>query len=125
MFYTLLVLFISMCFCVGLAVFLILALLDKKAHQIVAIILVLIAIIVSLIFLKPNRSFILVLEEGKWTYSVDNTENITVEVKDDNQFLVTGNHEGSSHLTFKNDKGETKKYEVTILKDGIALNEIE
>ena len=117
---------LSMCFCIALEFFLIFALLDKKVHRIVAVGIVIVVTAVSLFVLKPtNTEQTVMLDEGKWTYVIDNPEIADVEIKDDNSVVFTAKDKGNSIVTFTNEKGETTEYWITVSGGEIYINTLD
>lgn len=105
---------ISMCFCVILALFLIFALLDKKSHRLASVLVVVIAAAITLYVFKPTTEQAITLDEGSWTYVIEDPEIADVEIKDDNSVVFSAKSKGTSLVTFTNENGEITEYYVTV-----------
>lgn len=116
---------LSLCFCIALAFFLVFTLLDRRAHRIAAVVLILAALAVSLPLLKPVDTQTLLPGDGSWTYTVDGASVAGITAEPDGAFRVTAARDGISTVTFTNERGEVKEYMVTVSGGGIFINEIE
>lgn len=113
---------LSMCFCVVLAIFLIFALFYNKMHRIVSIGITVIVMAVSLFVIKPTTSITIELEEGKWTYVIDDPEIARIEIEEDNSVVFKAKKNGNTLVTFTNEDGEIAEYWVTVSGGGVYIN---
>jgi len=113
---------LSALFAVGLAIFFIFVLLDRKAHRIVALSVLAIAFIVLLFFTGPDKTEEIVLEEGNWTYSADDESVVTTDISDGNHITLTAKQDGNTLIRFKNSDGIEIEYYVTVSGGGIWVN---
>lgn len=116
---------LSLCFCIILALFLIFTIHDQKKHRIAAIAVVVVSIVVCLIVFKPIFDQTIQLEDGKWTYTVDNSEIASVTVDDNNSAVFSANKDGTAIFTFTNEKGDTIEYCATVSGGGIFISVID
>ena len=116
---------LSLCFCIALAFFLAFTLLDRRAHRVVAVVLILAALAVSLPLLKPIDVQTLVPGDGSWTYAVEGDSVDGIAAEPDGAFRISAGRDGISTVTFTNERGEVKEYMVTVSGGGIFINEIE
>ena len=114
---------LSTVFCVLLALFFIFALLDKKSHRAVAVIIFAAALIIGLIVQKPDSVEEFDLPEGEWTYTVDNGSIADVNVSGDGHAVIKAKANGNDIITFT-DGENTIEYHVSVSGGGVYVSEI-
>lgn len=106
----------SSIFCLGLIALFIFSLLDKKKHRIIAIIIALLAFIISAIVLgifKKEGTLDIELGEGSWTYRIKDENIVGVEI-DEQIATLTSKDNGDTFVYFTNEKKDEKEYAVTV-----------
>lgn len=111
-------------FCIALALVLILALLDKRPHLIVSLLIVAAVIVATVFITGRGRTADVYLGEGSWSYTVDDESIIRVEMDEDSAELIV-KHDGSTVLRFENTDGTTKSVDVTVSGGSIWVDPIE
>ena len=118
---------LSMLFCLAAAVFLIFALLDKKKHRFVALLITLAVLIASIAVFgvgRVNAQASFELPEGQWTATVEDTSIVSVQVGDEGAALIRGIANGNTFVTFQNEDGETKEIAVTVSGREIFISDL-
>ena len=119
---------LSAVFCLALAVFFVLVLLDEKKQRIAALAIPLIVFAAAMVwnFLPVGGSTMgLTLGEGEWTYTIDDASIADISVKDGNDFTVTGKKNGSAIVDFTNTDGTVQSYCIVVNGKNIMVNPID
>ncbi|WP_339171242.1 hypothetical protein MKY51_09280 [Solibacillus sp. FSL R5-0691] len=113
---------LSAVFALGLAIFFIFVLLDNKKHRIAALSVLATALIVFGLFTGPDKTEEIFLEEGSWTYSMEDETIVMIEMTDDNHATLTAKQDGTTFIRFENTEGTEINYYVTVSGGGIWIN---
>lgn len=113
---------LSSIFALGLAIFFVFVLLDKKKHRIVALSVIAAVLIVFAQFTGPDKTEEIYLEEGSWTYSMEDESVVVMEITDGNHVTLTAKHDGNTFIRFKNTDGTEINYYVTVSGGSIWIN---
>ena len=119
---------LSAIFCLALAVFFVLVLLDNKKQRIAALAIPLIIFAAAMVwnFLPGGGSTMgLTLEEGEWTYTLDDTSIADITVEDGNDFTITGKKNGSAIVDFTNTDGTVQSYCIVVNGKNLMVNPID
>lgn len=116
---------LSSIFCITLAVFLIYILLDKNKHRIVALSVIVIVLIAAFNITAIDKSKSLILEEGNWTYYVEDESVVVVNIEDGNHITMNAKHDGHTYIHFQNTEGTEKIYYVTVSGGSIWIDIID
>lgn len=119
---------LSAVFCLALAVFFVLVLLDNKKQRIAALAIPLIIFAAAAVwnFLPGGGSTMgLTLEEGEWTYTIDDTSIADITVEDGNAFTITGKKNGSAIIDFENSDGTVRSYCIVVNGKSLMVNPID
>lgn len=112
----------------AIAIFFIFCFLKEKKQKIVALILVIAVLAGSFMYYgigMGGNTMELELEEGTWTYENEDDSIITCEMLDDNHAKLTLKREGTTFITFTNEKGEEVEYCASVSGYDIFLSEME
>ena len=118
---------LSAVFCLALAVFFVLVLLDEKKQRIAALAIPLIVFAAAMVwnFLPVGGSMTgLTLSEGEWTYTIDDTSIADITVEDGNDFTITGKKNGSAIVDFTNTDGTVQSYCIEVNGRNLMVNPI-
>ena len=118
---------LSAVFCLALAVFFVLVLLDDKKQRIAALAIPLIVFAAAMIwnFFPGGGSMTgLTLSTGEWTYTIDDTSIADITVEDSNAFTITGKKNGSAIVDFTNTDGTVQSYCIVVNGKNIMVNPI-
>lgn len=113
---------LSAIFALGLAIFFIFVLLDNKKHRIAALSVLATTLIVFGLFTGPDKTEEIFLEEGSWTYSMEDETIVMIEMTDDNHATLTAKQDGNTFIRFENTDGTEINYYVTVSGGGIWIN---
>lgn len=113
---------LSAIFALGLAIFFIFVLLDNKKHRIAALSVLAALLIVFGLFTGPDKTEEIVLEEGSWTYSMEDESVVMIEMTDDNHATLIAKQDGNTFIHFENTDGTEINYYVTVSGGGIWIN---
>src|SRR5690606_18680680 len=80
---------LSAIFALGLAIFFVFVLLDKKKHRIVALSFIIVVLIVSVFLTRPDNTWEIILDEGNWTYTLEDESIVMLEIADGNHATLT------------------------------------
>lgn len=116
---------ITVCYCVGYSVFMAVKLLDKKAHRIAAIAVLVVSLAASLYVLKPLRVQSLPLDEGNWTFSVEDPSVAQITISDGNTLTASARAEGSTLVFLTNDHGDKIEVWVSVINGSVMVGVIE
>ena len=112
---------LSCIFCFVLAVFLILVLLEKKKQRIVAFLIAAVIFLGSFMIFVMGVSFgmgdgsmSLTLDEGNWTYTLEDDSIVSVEIEGGNYIILTAKHNGSTTLRLTREDGFVDTYTVEV-----------
>ena len=119
---------LSAVFCLALAAFFVLVLLDKKKHRIAALAIPLIIFAAAMVwnFLPGGgSSMMLSLDEGEWAYTVDDASIADIMVEDGNTITITGKKNGSAIVDFENADGTVQSYCVVVNGRNLMVNPVD
>ena len=119
---------LSAVFCLALAVFFVLVLLDNKKQRIAALAIPLIVFAAAMVwnFLPGEGSMTgLTLSEGEWTYTIDDTSTADITVEDGNDFTITGKKNGSAIVDFENADGTVQSYCIVVNGRSLMVNPVD
>ena len=119
---------LSAVFCLALAVFFVLVLLDNKKQRIAALAIPLIVFAAAMVwnFLPGEGSMTgLTLSEGEWTYTIDDTSIADITVEDGNDFTITGKKNGSAIIDFENTDGTVQSYCIVVNGRSLMVNPVD
>lgn len=116
---------LSTIFCAASIALYIYALLEKKNHRIIAIILVLLTLLISCLLLgvfKGHGTKEIELGDGEWSYRFDGKEIVDVDIKEDKAILKTKEN-GNTTLFFDDAKNDNElEYAVTVSGNDIFVS---
>ena len=118
---------LSAVFCLALAVFFVLVLLDEKKHRIAALAIPLIVFAAAMVwnFLPGGGgTMMLSLDEGEWAYTIDDTSIADITVEDGNTITITGKKNGSAIIDFENADGTVRSYCIVVNGKSLMVNPI-
>ena len=115
---------LSVIFCLGVAVFFVFLILEKKIHRYVALAVTVIAFVIALFITKPVLSCELMLPEGNWSYTMDNGSIVNLSMEDSTNCKFSYVSQGYDTVTFTNENGEVLEYAITVTGGGIFVNQI-
>ncbi|MCQ2462276.1 MAG: pilus assembly protein N-terminal domain-containing protein [Clostridia bacterium] len=120
---------LSLLFCVFLAFFFIFVLLEDKKTRAAASA-VFIAVLAALMIFTIVRLNIsvtkeLTLDEGQWSYSMDDTSIADIEIADGNQVTVTSKKNGYTIIAFTDENGKMKEYSLLVDGKNVTLEIID
>ncbi len=114
---------LSSIFCIALAVFLVLVLLDEKKHRIAALAIIVLVLAVFIGWTVMNdgggSTYVILLEEGAWSCTVSDENIVDVEITEGNCAKITSEHNGAAIIDFENENGDTVSYNIVV--DGANL----
>ena len=113
---------LSSIFALGLAIFFVFALLDKKKHRIIALSITAVLLIVFAFVTRPDKTEEILLEEGSWTYSLEDESVVVLEIADGNHVTLTAKKDGNTFIRFENSDGTERNYLVTVSGGSIWIN---
>ena len=113
---------LSSIFCLALAVFFVFVLLDKKKHRIAALTVIAVVVIAFVSFTGIDKSKEILLDEGSWTYSLEEESVVVVEITDGNHVMLTAKRDGSTFIRFENADGTEQNYYITVSGGSIWIN---
>lgn len=113
---------LSFLFCMLLAVFLTLVLLDKKAQRAALIVLLCLVFAAVLYIRKPIRTKEFALGEGSWTFTGSDPAVAAVEIDENNNAIIKALKEGYSDLVFRNADGEIVECNVTVKNGSVTVS---
>ena len=113
---------LSSIFCLALAVFFVFVLLDKKKHRIAALTVIAAVLIACIAFTGPDKKEEIFLDEGIWTYSMEDESVVVVEITDGNHVTLTAKRDGNTFIRFENADGTEQNYYVTVSGGSIWVN---
>ena len=119
---------LSAVFCLALAVFFVLVLLDEKKQRIAALAIPLIVFAAAMVwnFLPVGgSSMTLMLDEGEWAYTVDDASIADITVEDGNTITITGKKNGSAIIDFENADGAVRSYCIVVNGRNLMVNPID
>ena len=116
---------LSAMFCLALAIFFVFVLLDKKKHRIASLAVVASVLIAFVVFTGIDKTEDIFLDEGNWTYSVEDESVAAVEIADGNHITVTAKHDGNTFIRFENADGTEKNYLVTVSGGNVWISPID
>lgn len=119
---------LSAVFSLLLALFFIFCFLKEKKHKIVALVLVVVIVVASFLYYGigiGGNSTEIVLDEGVWTYEVQDDSIVTCEMIENNRAKLTLKTAGSSYITFTNENGEKVEYLATVSGYDIWIDRME
>ena len=116
---------LSLCFCLALALFLTFALLSRKSHRAVVIVVLLISLAVSMILLTPISAATIDPGDGTWTWTVEDPSVAGIDQTEDRTLSVTAKGKGTTLLTLVNESGDRLEYYVTVSGGGIFINQMD
>lgn len=96
---------LSAVFCLVLAIFLIIILLDKKKYRIAALTVVLIVLIATFAYTAREHYVDMYLDEGNWTYTMENKSIVDIKIENGNYIMITSKHDGNTFVHFNNTDG--------------------
>ena len=115
---------LSSLFCFALALVLIFALLERKNHLIVSLLVVAAVIIAAVFITGRGRTAETYLGEGSWSYTVEDDSVVRVEIADGNA-AVTAKHDGYTVIVFENAEGSTQSFDVTVSGGSVWMSPID
>lgn len=117
---------LSSIFCLALAVFFVLVLLDEKKHRIAALGVILAVVILTAVMSGEfsAKSEFIGLDDGKWTCTVDDPSIVEVTL-DGNTASVKALHDGSTYVYFENGAGDEVCYYITATKGSLWLSQFD
>ncbi len=113
---------LSAIFALSLAVFFVFVLLDKKKHRIAALSVTAAVLLAFALLTGPDKSKEIFLDEGSWTYLMEDESVVVVEIVDGNHVTLTAKRDGNTLIRFKNAEGIEKEYYVTVSGGSIFIN---
>jgi len=113
---------LSAIFALGLAIFFVFVLLDKKKHRIVALSFIIVVLIVSVFLTRPDNTWEIILDEGNWTYTLEDESIVMLEIADGNHATLTAKQDGYTFIRFENSEGTELNYYVTVSGGSIWIN---
>ena len=113
---------LSSIFCLALAIFFVILLLDRKKHRFAAFSVIASVLIITALFTGPDKTKDIVLDEGVWTYSIEDESIVTVEISVGYQVKLTAKQDGNTFIRFENSEGNEINYYVTVSGSSIWLN---
>lgn len=113
---------LSAIFALGLAIFFVFVLLDNKKHRIAALSVIAAVLVVSALFTGPDKTEEIFLEEGSWTYMVEDESVVMTEITEGNHVTLTAKQDGTTFIRFENTDGTEVNYYVTVSGGGIWIN---
>ena len=113
---------LSSIFCLTLAIFFVFVLLDKKKHHIAGLAVIAAVLIVFALFTGPDKTKEIFLDEGNWTYSMEDESIVIVEITDENHVTLTAKRDGNTVIRFENADGTEQEYYVTVSGGSIWIN---
>lgn len=116
---------LSMCFCILLAVFFILTLIDRKVLRIAAAGVLTVSLTVSLILVKPIFTQTLLPAGGSWTVTAEDPSVADILTGEDASVTVKAKKDGTTFVTAVNEEGETREFLITVSGGGVFINEME
>lgn len=116
---------LSAVFCLALALFFVFVFFTEKKHRIVSVALIAVVFVATFFYTGLNRSQEIILDEGKWSVSVEDDSIAKVEMTDGNHAKVTAKHKGSTCVEFENEKGEKVTYYATVGGNSVYVNMLE
>ena len=119
---------LSAIFCLALSIFFVFVLLDRKEHRAAAlgiIAAVIIALAASTWIFTGGSTTELLLEEGRWTCTIEDKSVAEVTVTDGNHAIITSKKNGSTTLCFENAAGSKQEYVIVIDGNSITTSLIE
>ena len=115
-------------FCLALAVFFVFVLLDNKKQRIAALAIPLIIFAAAMLwnFLPGGGStMMLSLDEGEWTYTVDDASIADITVEDGNTITITGKKNGSAIIDFENADGTVRSYCIVVNGKSLMVSPVD
>ena len=79
-------------------------------------------LIVSAFFTRPDKTEEILLEEGTWTYTLEDESIIVMEITDGNHVTLTAKQDGNTFIRFENSAGTEINYYVTVSGGSIWIN---
>lgn len=120
---------LSCIFCIALAVFLVLVLLDEKKHRIaaLAIVVFLLAVFIGLTVMNDGSGStnVILLEEGVWSCTAADENVVDVQISDGNRVTITSVHNGYCLVDFENENGEVVTYAVLVDGANTSVNPVD
>ncbi len=115
---------VSLIFCVLLAIFFVLALLDKNSQRLAVMAVMVVVIAGTLYFTKPISTKDISLDKGSWTYVVDDSNIADISITDGNDVSFKAKKKGNAIVTFTNENGEIIEYWVTVSNGSILVGSL-
>lgn len=118
---------LSLLFCIFLAVILTLVVFDDRKHQLVCLVVIILTLFIYSFIggvsfkMAPTELY---LDDGDWTYLVDNNDIVDVDLIDGNHLVITPKNSGNVFITLENELGEKIEYLATVNGKQIYLSEI-
>ncbi len=116
---------LSAIFALSLAVFFVFVLLNKKKHRLAALSVIATVVIVFALLTGSDKSKEIFLEEGSWTYSLEDESIVEVEITEGDRVLLTAKRDGNTYIRFKSAYGIERNYYVTVSGGSIWINLLE
>ncbi|AWK51631.1 hypothetical protein DIC82_11625 [Clostridium beijerinckii] len=116
---------LSAVFCLVLAIFLIIILLDKKKYRIAALTVVLIVLIATFAYTAREHYVDMYLDEGNWTYTMENKSIVDIKIENGNYIMITSKHDGDTFIHFNNTDGSEREYSIVVSGGSISLLQVD
>lgn len=113
---------LSSIFDLGLAVFFVFVLFDKKKHHIVALSFIIVVLTVSVFLTRPDNTWEIILDEGSWTYTMEDESVVLLEITDGHHVTLTAKKDGYTFIRFENSDGTEVNYYLTVSNGSIWIN---
>lgn len=114
---------LSLIFCLVVAIGMIILFIDDLKPRLMSLAVLVAVIVITLCMTKPTLTYDIDLEDGNWTYVIEDESVAQIEANESGGFTVTAGSAGGTTVTFTDESGETKEYYVTVSAGGIYLNE--
>lgn len=117
---------LSLVFCIGLAIWLLIRYADKKSIRIVGTVIAAAVFVIMAITQRPILGTTLELNEGDWDCTlVEDPSIVEVAEDEENVFTVKAVENGTTFLTFTDEEGNVTEYVATVTNKGVYLSPFE